>query len=119
QQGRTIPGPGGSSLRVEAMGPPDGPTIILTHGWGLNSTVWWYARQALGRRYRIVVWDLPGLGRSRLFADGKVTVDRFAQALGAVIEEAGPGPVVLVGHSIGGMISQTLWRACPAAVTDR
>jgi pimeloyl-ACP methyl ester carboxylesterase len=108
--------PDGSALRVETFGAASGPTIVLTHGWGLNSTAWWYTKQALGDRFRMVVWDLPGLGRSKSPKDGKFTIDRFAEALGAVVRSTGTGPVLLVGHSIGGMTTQTFWRACPEAL---
>lgn len=114
----TVTAPDGSALRVERFG-AEGPTLILTHGWGLNSTAWWYAKRALQDRYRLVVWDLPGLGRSKGPRDGKYTIDRFAEALGVVVESAGSGPVILVGHSIGGMTTQTFWRACPEAVRWR
>ena len=69
---------------------------------GLNSTAWWYTKRALGERFRLVTWDLPGLGRSKPPMDGKFTIDRFAQSLGAVVESVGAGPVVLVGHSATG-----------------
>ncbi len=108
--------PDGSTLRVDIFGNPQGPTIVLTHGWGLNSTAWWYTKKALGDRYRLVTWDLPGLGRSKPPRDGKITIDRFAEALGTVVGSVGPEPVVLVGHSIGGMTTQTFWRACPQSV---
>ena len=103
--------PDGSKLHVETSGLASGPTIVLTHGWGLNSTAWGDAKQKLGARFRIVAWDLPGLGRSGQPADGAYSLDRFAQALGAVVESAGDGPVLLVGHSIGGMTTQTFWRS--------
>ena len=115
-EGAVVTAPDGSALRVETLGAPGGPTIVLTHGWGLNSTAWWHAKHALADRFRLVVWDLPGLGRSTSPKDGKFTIDRFAEALGAVVLSAGPGPVLLVGHSIGGMTTQTFWRACPEAL---
>ena len=118
-EGRMVPAPDGSSLRVETFGHREGPTIILTHGWGLDSTSWWYTKRALGDRFHLTTWDLPGLGRSKPPTDGKITIDRFAEALGAVVQSCGPGPVVLVGHSIGGMTTQTFWRACPQSVKDR
>ncbi len=118
-EGEMVLSPDGTALHVETFGPAGAPTLILTHGWGLNSTAWWYTKRALGSRFRLVTWDLPGLGRSKKPVDGKFTIDRFAQALGAVVEHAGPGPVVLVGHSIGGMATQTFWRACPEAIKAR
>jgi pimeloyl-ACP methyl ester carboxylesterase len=118
-EGGTVAAPDGSALRVDRFGRSDGPTLVLTHGWGLNSTAWWYTRRALGDRYRLVTWDLPGLGRSKGPKDGKFTIDRFAEALGAVVQSTGSGPVVLVGHSIGGMTTQTFWRACPEALKAR
>ncbi len=111
--------PDGSALHVETLGAAGLPTIVLTHGWGLNSTAWWYTKHALANRYRLVVWDLPGLGRSKAPKDGKFTIDRFAEALGAVVGSIGSGPVLLVGHSIGGMTTQTFWRACPKDLRQR
>ena len=115
----TVAAPDGSALHVESFGREGAPTLVLTHGWGLNSTAWWYTKHALAARFRLVTWDLPGLGRSKPPSDGKYTIDRFAEALGAVVQFAGPGPVILVGHSIGGMATQTVWRACPEAVKRR
>ena len=118
-EAQVVQAPDGSALRMETFGRATGPTLVLTHGWGLNSTAWFYTKKALSDRFRLVTWDLPGLGRSKPPTDGTFTIDRFAQALGAVVEAAGPGPVVLVGHSIGGMTTQTFWRACPEGVRRR
>ena len=116
KQGGPLRAPDGTELHVERSGALDGPTLVLTHGWGLNATAWGAARRDLGGRFRLVTWDLPGLGRSGRPPDGVFSIDRFAQGLGAVVEASGPGPVILVGHSIGGMTTQTLFRACPEAV---
>jgi pimeloyl-ACP methyl ester carboxylesterase len=113
-----VAAPDGSILHVETFGPVGAPTLVLTHGWGLNGTAWWYAKQALAGRFRLVIWDLPGLGRSKPPKDGKITIDRFAAALGAVAAST-DADVVLVGHSIGGMTTQTFWRACPEALRAR
>jgi pimeloyl-ACP methyl ester carboxylesterase len=118
-EGLMVQAPDGSALRIDSFGRVDAPTVVLTHGWGLNSTAWWYTRKTLAQRFRVVTWDLPGLGRSKAPRGGKFTIDGFAQALGAVVEAAGPAPIVLVGHSIGGMTTQTFWRACPEAVRQR
>lgn len=116
---RMISAPDGSSLRVETFGPANGPTLVLTHGWGLNSTAWWYSKQTLAKRFHVVTWDLPGLGRSKPARDGKLTIDRLAQALGAVVGSCDNRPIILVGHSIGGMATQTFWRTAPQGLKDR
>ena len=118
-EAKTVIAPDGSALNVETIGAMGAPTVVFTHGWGLNATAWWCAKRALAGRFRLVVWDLPGLGRSKSPSDGRITIDRFAEALGAVVQSAGPAPVVLVGHSIGGMTTQTFWRACPEALRNQ
>lgn len=107
--GQTLPGAGGSSLYVETHGPADAPPLILTHGWGLDSTIWSYAKRDLAGRFRLIVWDLAGLGRSK----GPISLDAFAADLRAVLSVTAGRPAVLVGHSIGGMTIQTLARNNP------
>ncbi|MGZ9098360.1 MAG: alpha/beta fold hydrolase [Brevundimonas sp.] len=111
--GQTVLSDSGSILFVETLGPNDGPVVVLTHGWGLDSTIWYYAKRAMGQRFRVVVWDLAGLGRSAAAAGG-LRLDAFATDLRSVIETTVPtGSVALVGHSIGGMTIQTLARDHP------
>lgn len=100
----------GASLYVERRGPDDAPVLVLTHGWGLDSTIWTYAKRDLDR-FHLLTWDLPGLGRSRL--GGALSMETLAENLKAVVALAGGRPVVLVGHSIGGMTIQTLARDHP------
>jgi len=105
--------PDGTELHVESFGSPSAPPIVLTHGWGLNGTIWAYAERALSQGFRVIVWDLPGTGRSSRPKDGKFSLDRFATALKTVLTAAGPRPAVLVGHSIGGMTTLTFCRDYP------
>ena len=108
--GRMIDGASGSRLYVEEGGA--GPTVLLTHGWGMDSTIWGRTRGELRDRLRLVAWDLPGLGLSRLPRGGRPSLEGYAEDLrGLVLAQA--QPVVLAGHSIGGMIIQTLAREHP------
>jgi pimeloyl-ACP methyl ester carboxylesterase len=111
--------PDGAALHVEMDGTADGPAIVLTHGWGTDSTEWYYLRRALADRYRLILWDLPGLGKSRGPRNGDYGIETMAGHLGAVVALAGEQPVILVGHSIGGMITQTFWRLADPAVRRR
>jgi pimeloyl-ACP methyl ester carboxylesterase len=108
-----LPRPDGTELHVELYGPPDGPPLLLTHGWGTNSTEWYYAKRRLADRFRLIVWDLPGLGRSTGPRTNDYSVDKMARDLEAVLDLAGDRPAILLGHSIGGMITLAFCRLFP------
>jgi pimeloyl-ACP methyl ester carboxylesterase len=116
---KTIQGADGSLLHLEFTGAADKPVIILTHGWALDSTAWYYVRKELAANYRLVLWDLPGLGRSSQPADRRYSVERLAEDLRTVIAETGDRPVTLVGHSIGGFMMLTLARTHPELFRDK
>jgi pimeloyl-ACP methyl ester carboxylesterase len=116
--GEVIEGARGAKLYVEQLGPRNAPCLILTHGWGLDSTIWAYTKSELAKDFRIVVWDLPGMGRSRAGPDS-VHLSAFAEDLARVIAWTGRDKVVLASHSIGGMTTQTLARDNPAFFKDR
>lgn len=105
--------PDGSILQVEFYGPPDGQPIILTHGWGPNSTVWYYTKRQLTDRFRVIVWDLPGLGKSSKPKNNDYSLEKYARDLEAVIALAGDKSVILLGHSLGGMCILTFCRLFP------
>jgi pimeloyl-ACP methyl ester carboxylesterase len=107
--------PTGSQLRLASKGPETAPTVVLTHGWGLDHTIWDTLSEALSDRFRVVAWDLPGLGGSKPPRGAEIGLDLFARDLAAILDGT-EGPVVLVGHSIGGMILQTLVRDHAAAL---
>ena len=76
-------------------------TVILVHGWTCDETTWTNQVPVLAKKYRVVTLDLPGHGKSGAPADGKLSMDLFAQAVEAARAEAGADHVVLVGHSMG------------------
>jgi pimeloyl-ACP methyl ester carboxylesterase len=111
--GETVQTRTGANLHVERTGPADAPVLVFVHGWGLDAGVWWEARQTLSQRYQVVAYDLAGLGKSSQFGDRKYSLDKFADDLMEIVSQACPRKVVLVGHSIGGMIVQTFCRRYP------
>jgi pimeloyl-ACP methyl ester carboxylesterase len=110
---KTLTQPDGTTIHAEVYGPPNGPTLVLTHGWGVDSTEWYYAKRHLSDRFRLIVWDLPGLGLSGQPSDRDYALDKMASDLRAVLQLAEGRPAVLVGHSIGGMINLTFCRLYP------
>jgi pimeloyl-ACP methyl ester carboxylesterase len=112
--GTIITGATGARLYVEQIGPAEAPPMVLVHGWAMDSTIWFYTKRDLSRSFRILCWDLPGMGRSTPATPSAIGLSEFAQDLKTVIGVAGNRKVILVGHSIGGMTIQTLARDDPA-----
>jgi len=111
--------PDGSELRVECYGKEDAPPIILTHGWGANSKEWDYLKRELAGDFRLIAWDLPGLGRSTRPTNRDYSLEKLSRDLEAVLKLAGERPAILLGHSIGGMITLTFCRLFPEALRAR
>ncbi|HEY9737393.1 MAG TPA: alpha/beta hydrolase [Trichocoleus sp.] len=111
--------PDGSEIHVEFYGPEHAPTLILTHGWGPDSTVWYYAKKQLTDQFRVIVWDLPGLGKSKKPKNRDYSLEKFAADLNAVLDVAGDQPVILLGHSMGAMLLLTFCRLFPARLEQR
>lgn len=109
----------GSEIHLEFYGRDDAPTIILTHGWGPDSTVWYYAKKQLTDRFRVIVWDLPGLGKSKKPKNRNYSLEKYAQDLNAVLSVAGDQPVILLGHSMGAMMLLTFCRLFPEQLKQR
>jgi pimeloyl-ACP methyl ester carboxylesterase len=105
----------GVVLAVEEVGPRDAPlTVVFVHGYALSMASWTFQRQALGAELatanghrpqaRLVFYDQRGHGSSERGPADHATVEQLARDLDAVLTARVPrGPVVLVGHSMGGM----------------
>ena len=117
--GRMITAESGSQLYVEEVGPVGAPVVILTHGWAMDSTIWYYAKRDLSRQFRVISWDLPGMGKSTAATPSAIGLSEFARDLKTLIDLSGEQKVVLVGHSIGGMTIQTLARDFPEMFNAR
>jgi len=114
-----VSGADGATLHVEREGAAQGPILLFTHGWGLSARIWAEARSDLGARFGLVFWDLAGLGRSERATAG-YSLDGFAEDLHAVIDSLPDDrPVILVGHSIGGMTVQTFCARHPELLNRR
>jgi pimeloyl-ACP methyl ester carboxylesterase len=114
----------GAKLAVREIGPVDASlTVVLLHGHCLGSQSWTYVRAALTSQYadaRIVSYDHRGHGSSTTAAARSYTIDQLGRDLRAVLDAVAPtGPVVLVGHSMGGMTALTYARQFPQEIGNR
>ena len=114
---RTVAAQDGVPLHVEEVGPADAPlTLVFVHGYAHEMAVWHFQRQALAADNpgRLVFYDQRSHGRSGRGAPERSTIDQLGQDLFTVLEQVVPtGPVVLVGHSMGGMTLMALADAHP------
>ncbi len=117
----TVNSDDGVPMHVEIDGSDDADlTLVFCHGWTLQHASWYYQRRALGDLGRLVFWDQCGHGRSGRRLRGVVTVDAMAEDLRAVLDAVAPdGPVVLVGHSMGGMTIMALADDHPQLFDER
>lgn len=117
----TVTADDGVELHVEIQEAVGSPlTVIFCHGYLLNSTCWDVQRTALEGKYRVVVWDQRGHGLSGWGTPPNATIDQVSRDLYAVIEAAVPsGPVVLIGHSMGGMAILGLAACHPELFGER
>ncbi|MFF0083413.1 alpha/beta fold hydrolase [Streptomyces canus] len=99
--------PGRVRLFHTVLGPADAPTLLLVHGWGGDGREWSPHAEALADHFRVIVPDLRGHGRSEVPAGGN-TPSEMAADLAALIVALGTGPVIAVGHSMGGQVANLL-----------
>lgn len=111
----------GVDLHIDYDGDPDAAvTVVFTHGFTASSQEWAWQREAVSKRARVVFWDQRGHGRSSWTRLTKATIDQTGHDLGLVLDAATPtGPVVLAGHSMGGMTIMALARRRPELFGDR
>ena len=94
----------GVGLHVEVDGPEDGPPVVFLHGVGSSGRTWEWLPDDTTRGRRIVRIDLRGHGRSD-HAPGTYGVARYGADVVAVLHELGSRQAVLVGNSLGGVVS--------------
>lgn len=94
-------------------------TVVFVHGWALSSASWAEESEAIGQVARVVRYDQRGHGRSGRLGGTRPSIDLLGEDLEAVLDQLAPeGPVVLAGHSMGGMTimavaarhPELLWR---------
>ncbi len=100
---RFVDSSGGVQIAVYEEGNPDGPTIVLVHGWPDSHVLWDGVAPLLADRFRILRYDNRGAGRSSVPKPvSDYTMSCFADDFAAVIGAAAPGePVHVLAHDWG------------------
>ena len=98
----------GMRFHLAEAGDPQAPPVFLTHGWPQHWWIWRHVIEALAPAYRLIAWDLRGLGWSDAAPDGDYTKTAMADDLLAVMDAVGVERAGLIGHDWGafsGMIA--------------
>ncbi|RFU23407.1 alpha/beta fold hydrolase [Geodermatophilus marinus] len=121
----------GVLLHVEEVGPTDAPlTVVFVHGYSLSLASWTFQRRTLAAelatangarpRARLVFYDQRGHGASGRGAAEHATMAQLGRDLARVLDARVPrGPVVLAGHSMGGMTVMALAAVRPDLFRER
>ncbi len=99
----------GVRIATYEEGNPDGPTVVLTHGWPDSHVLWDGVVPLLAERFRIIRYDNRGVGASSVPKPvGSYTMERYADDFASVIGALSPdGPVHVLGHDWG---SAAMWQ---------
>jgi pimeloyl-ACP methyl ester carboxylesterase len=118
-------GPASRRRRLFGRRTPAPVTVVFSHGYCLNQDSWHFQRAALRGVVRTVHWDQRSHGRSGRGVGQRdeqvpLTIEQLGRDLKAVIDAAAPeGPLVLVGHSMGGMTVMALAEQYPELIRER
>jgi pimeloyl-ACP methyl ester carboxylesterase len=121
----TVTAADGTELHVEIVepkAPTTKPTIVFVHGFALDMGTFYFQRKFYAERgdHRLVFYDQPGHGRSSRLKSGNYHLTTLGKSLAAVLEAAVPeGPIILVGHSMGGMTIMAFAEHYPQWFGDR
>lgn len=117
----TVVADDGTPLHVEVDEVDDSPlTVVFAHGYALNLDCWHFQRAAYRGQVRTVYYDQRSHGRSGRSSPGNATIEQLGRDLKQVIDQVVPdGPVVVIGHSMGGMSIIALAEEYPELFGDR
>lgn len=96
------------------------PTVVFVHGWMCDLDTWHFQRLALRGHARLVLMEQRSHGRSGRTGPRNSSLHDMADDLHRVLDAHAPeGPVVLVGHSMGGMAIMQLAQLAPELFGER
>jgi 3-oxoadipate enol-lactonase len=95
---------------------PGRGSVMLLHSIGTDGRLWQQQLGPLSARYRLLVPDARGHGRSGWIHGAELTIADWVEDISSVLDDAGAGPVVLVGLSMGGVQALAFALAHPERV---
>jgi len=108
--------PHAAGLWYDWHGPDDGEVLILSPGLGGSADYWRPNLETLAARYRLLLYDHRGTGRSDRALPDRITVEEMARDLLALMDELGVERAHLLGHAAGGLIGLALALLAPERI---
>ena len=105
----------GTRINYALAGRRDGESLLLIHGLGADTRGWVMQRRALASRFRLVMVDNRGVGRSD-HPEGPYDLSVMATDALAALDHAGYGSAHVMGASMGGIIAQIIGVLHPERV---
>lgn len=93
----------GFDMYYETYG--EGEPVVFIHGVGVTSKVWEFQKEAFSKRYRMIIYDLRGSGKSGKTPEVQHTADLLAKDLLALVNNLELKRFHLVGISLGAAIA--------------
>jgi 3-oxoadipate enol-lactonase len=105
----------GCRLHYWLGGPGDRPLVVFTHGVTMDHRMFAAQVEAMSPHYRVLTWDVRGHGLSQPLGE-TFSIRQVVEDLLALLDRLGHDRAVLVGHSMGGYVSQELLFRHPERV---
>ena len=103
------------TVRYWESAPQQGLPVLLIHGYGAMIEHWQAVMRPIARQHTMLAIDLHNFGQSAILTQppsGQLWAEQCAELISAVC----PGPAIVVGHSMGGMVACQLAKSYPQLV---
>jgi pimeloyl-ACP methyl ester carboxylesterase len=114
-ESRLLSGAGGVPISVQVSGDPGAPTVVLLHALGDRAADWGAVAAALAVEFQVVAVDLRGHGGSG--RPGTYSFELMRDDVVRVLDALGFQSVILMGHSMGGVVAYLVAQAQPGRVS--
>ncbi|HRL76689.1 MAG TPA: alpha/beta fold hydrolase [Candidatus Accumulibacter phosphatis] len=91
------------------------PPVLLVHGYGCSRGAWWWLR----RRLEAAGWTVATISLEPVYASIDDYVEPLARRIDAVLAQTGADRLLLVGHSMGGLVARRYLQRCGSARVAR
>ncbi|MDB5459996.1 MAG: pyrimidine utilization protein, partial [Caulobacteraceae bacterium] len=107
-----------AGLCVTSYGPPDGEPVLMSAGLGGHGAYWKPQIAALAPRYRVILYDHRGTGRSERTIAAPYGVGNMAADMEQILDGLSIRAAHVIGHAAGGIAGLELARTAPERVAS-